>query len=271
MDGICEIGVLCVGRVSSADRFLLVRGGLFVMSASNDPRPRAPLPAYKPTASLGFMIAALVGLALVAVCDLFSLFAGFRLRSLTHGDDGFVAVAQKELSGALSLYEAAGRYQVIVYLPCAIVFIAWFFVMRRNLGLLAPDQFSNGPGWAIGAWLIPVANLWLPYRIALGMWGAATLLPADGERYRARIWPVNLWWALFVLGVLLNRLAGSTYEDAETLTEIRDGVTGYMAADVVHLGAAAAAVYFVVRLSAMHRLKAVQGPYGATGAKDASA
>ncbi|WP_228472857.1 DUF4328 domain-containing protein [Streptomyces cyaneochromogenes] len=186
-------------------------------------------------------------------------------------DGGFVAAPQQELDAAASLYETAGRYQVTVYLPAAIIFVIWFFRMRRNTGLMAPDQFRNGPGWAIGAWLIPLVNLWMPYRIALDMWGAATPLPAEGERYRARTWPVNLWWGLFVFSVLFNRYAGTKYKNAETLTEIKNAVVQYMAADVLHIVAAAAAVHFTVRLTAMQRLKATEGPFRPAVAKETSA
>ncbi|MFJ8532016.1 DUF4328 domain-containing protein [Streptomyces sp. NPDC093591] len=241
------------------------------MSASNELRPRPLLPAGAPASSVGLMAAAVGGLALVALCDLFSLFAGFRLRAVIDADGGFVTAAQQDFAAAASLYETAGRYQVIVYLPCAIVFVVWFFRMRRNTGLLAPDRFRNGPGWAVGAWLIPLVNLWLPYRIALDMWGAATLLPAAGEPYRARTWPVNLWWGLFAFSLLFNRYAGATYKDAETSAEIKDAVTQYMAADLVHILAAAAAVHFVVRLTGMQRLKAMEGPYRSQAVKDASA
>ncbi|MFE0250462.1 DUF4328 domain-containing protein [Streptomyces sp. NPDC059010] len=238
------------------------------MSASDDLRPRPQLPAGAPESSLGLLIAAVAGLALVALCDAFSLVAGLRLRAAIDADGGFVTAPRQELEAAASLYETAGRYQVIVYLPAAILFVVWFFRMRRNTGLLAPDRFRNGPGWAIGAWLIPLVNLWMPYRIALDMWGAATPLPAGGERYRARTWPVNLWWGLFAFSVLFNRYAGTKYDKAETLTEVRDAVVQYMAADVLHIVAAAAAVHFAVRLTAMQRSKAVQGPYGPAVAKD---
>ncbi|MGW6743659.1 DUF4328 domain-containing protein [Streptomyces sp. NPDC055025] len=238
------------------------------MSVSSEPRSRPPLPGGAAPSSPGLLTAAVAGLALAALSDLYSLFAGARLRALIDGDDGFVTAPQQKLEAAASLYETAARYQVTVYLPCAIVFVVWFFRMRRDTGLMAPDRFRNGPGWAIGAWLVPLVNFWMPYRIALGMWGAASQLPADGERYRARTWPVNLWWGLFVFSMLFNRYARAKYDDAETLTEIRDGVAQYMTADALHIAAAAAAVYFVVRLTAMQRLKALQGPFRAPATKD---
>lgn len=221
-------------------------------------------------ASHGLLAVAVAGLALVALSDLFSLFTEVRLRLLIDGDGGFATAPQEEWDAAASLYDTAAWYQAIVYLPCAIVFIVWFFQMRRKIGPLAPDRFRRGPGWAIGAWAIPLANFWMPYRIALDMWGAATSLPADGERYRARVWPVNLWWGLFVFSMLFNSYSGRNYGASRTLTEIKDGVVLYMAADVLHILAAAAAVYFAVRLTAMQRLKAIEGPFGTAAVKDES-
>ncbi|MFJ2961338.1 DUF4328 domain-containing protein [Streptomyces collinus] len=94
------------------------------------------------------------------------------------------------------------------------------------------------------------------------MWGAATPLPAEGEPYRASIWPVNLWWGLLVSSTLFDWYAASRYKSAETLTEIRAAVMQYMAADALHIAAAVAAVYFAVRLTSMHWLKATaSSPY----------
>ncbi|WP_234425568.1 DUF4328 domain-containing protein [Streptomyces kebangsaanensis] len=220
------------------------------------------MPKSPPVPSRGFLIAMLTGLAFAALCDLFSIFAGVRYWLMIDGDAGFVTASQRELDAAASLYETAARYQVMVFLPCAIVFVVWFFRMRRATGPLAPDRFRNGPGWAVGAWFVPLANLWMPYRVAFDMWGAATPLPCDGEGHRPRIWPLNLWWGLFVFSVLSDRFARTKYEDAGTLTEIRDGLVRYVVSDALHILAAAAAAYFAVRLTTMQRHKAVHGPFG---------
>ncbi|MGI5372812.1 DUF4328 domain-containing protein [Streptomyces sp. CA-251387] len=231
------------------------------MSASNDLRPRPLLPAGVPRSSRGLLAAVSALLAVVALGDLFAVFAGARIHMLIDGDDAFATAPQQELDAAYSLYETAGNLQAMTYVPCAVLFVIWFFLMRRNTGLLAPDRFRNGPGWAIAAWVIPLANFWMPYRIAVDMWGASTPLPDDDEPHRTSIWPVNLWWGLFVFSALFGRYAASRYDDAETLAQVQDAVAQYMAADILDLAAAAAAVYFAVRLTTMQRLKASQGPY----------
>ncbi|WP_346138412.1 DUF4328 domain-containing protein [Streptomyces coeruleofuscus] len=234
------------------------------MSASRELRPRRMLPSGTPRSARGLLAAASAALAIIALSDLFAVFAGARIYLLIDEEQGFAAAPQQRLDAAYSLYETAGDLQGNVYLPCAALFVAWFFRTRRNTGLLAPDRFRKGPGWAIGGWLIPLANFWLPYRIAVDMWGAATPLPAGGEPYRTSIWPVNLWWGLLVSSTLFDWYAASRYQSAEALTEIRAAVMQYMAADALHIAAVVAAVYFAARLTSMHWRKATaSSPYSA--------
>ncbi|MER5716493.1 DUF4328 domain-containing protein [Streptomyces sp. NPDC002132] len=125
---------------------------------------------------------------------------------------------------------------------------------------------SNGPGWAVGAWIIPVANLWMPYRVALDMWAASAPVPRDGETSRLRTWPLSLWWALFVSAVLVKAIAGDDVA-AAPLSALRDGVVWYAVADGLHVLAAVAAGYFAIRLTAMQQRKAEQGPFATAPVK----
>jgi hypothetical protein len=279
MDETCPTGISFTGRVIIREPFLPFSsvGGAAVMSASSEPHQRPAGPPAEPgerawaaasvprvapgRASSVLLAVAVAGLALVAVTDLVSIFAGVRLRGVMGGDTGFLTASQRELDDASDFYDAVARYQVIAYLPCAIAFVTWFFHMRRLTGPLAPDRFRHGTGWAIAAWFIPFANIWLPHRVATDMWRAATPLPSGQSPYRERLWPVHLWWALFAFGILFNRVAGTKYDDAEQWTDIRSAVTQYMVADTLNIAAAAAAVHFAVRLTRMQRRKAAEGPY----------
>lgn len=226
------------------------------MSEFGNPRPSALLPSPIPRPSRWVPITVSALLAAAALSGVFTVYAGVRLYTLIEGDYGFATAPQAQLNAAFSRYETAGRIQGYAYVPCAVMFIVWFFQARRSTGPLAPDRFRNSPGWAIGAWFIPIANLWMPYRIALDMWGAASPLPADGIPHRSPIWPVNLWWALFVSQTLLGRYASQEFSQANTLGEVRDAAMQYMVSDALEIAAAGAAVYFVVRLADMQQRKA---------------
>ncbi|MEY9488691.1 hypothetical protein RKD26_004485 [Streptomyces calvus] len=82
------------------------------------------------------------------------------------------------------------------------------------------------------------------------------------------MWPVNLWWGLFVGTTLLGRYAAARFDQADSLAEISDAVSLYLAIDVLYAVSAGAAVLFAVRLTALQRQKATEGPYGVAVHKD---
>jgi Domain of unknown function (DUF4328) len=74
------------------------------------------------------------------------------------------------------------------------VFIVWFYRARKNADGRGWRQ-RRGPGWAIGAWFVPVIALWFPYQIMADIWRAG--LPAEQRSRRA--WQPITWWACWLL------------------------------------------------------------------------
>ncbi|MFE6049956.1 DUF4328 domain-containing protein [Kitasatospora sp. NPDC056446] len=92
------------------------------------------------------------------------------------------------------------------FLGAAVVFVCWFDLCRANAELLAPGGHRHAPGWAVGAWFVPVVMWWFPHRIARDIWRANG--STRGE------WLVHAWWAAWLAktaGVVLALLI-----DAET-------------------------------------------------------
>jgi hypothetical protein len=79
-----------------------------------------------------------------------------------------------------------------------VMFMVWLYRARINAdGRGWPQRES--PGWAIGAWFVPVVNLWLPFQIMADIWRAG--LPPE-ERANRAILP-GIWWACLSVGSLL--------------------------------------------------------------------
>jgi hypothetical protein len=71
-----------------------------------------------------------------------------------------------------------------------VMFLVWFYRARVNAeGHGWPQRLS--PGWAIGAWFVPVVNFWFPFRIMVDIWRAG--LP-EQPRTKIAILP-GMWWA----------------------------------------------------------------------------
>ncbi|MFE7602735.1 DUF4328 domain-containing protein [Streptomyces sp. NPDC057494] len=209
------------------------------------------MPDRIPGPGRALLVAVCVLLVGVAVCDLFSVYAGFRTHFAVREGGGLLFARQDELEAADALFRRADRFYVLALMACAAVFVTWFHRMRRATGALAPDGFRWGSGWAIGAWFVPVAFLWMPYRIAVEMWAGPLRGPGRGAGSGPSFWPVNLWWGTFAGSLLLRWYAGLSHQRADGLTEVLDAVTLGMVGDALNVVAAGAAGYFVVQLTRM--------------------
>ncbi|MET9373170.1 DUF4328 domain-containing protein [Streptomyces sp. NPDC002992] len=199
---------------------------------------------------LGLSYAVVALLAAIAVTDVFLFFSALHVWLLMAGRTdaaGFTHLG-------IDVTSVAGG---LVGLACQVVFIIWFFRVRRNAQVFAPDLHRGGPGWAIGAWFVPIAHFWWPRSVAVGTWRASRRDPygdgkGDGESFAV----LNWWWALFIVTALFGSFAGAVYDDADTVEEFTAGAGFLMGAAVVDIVAAGLAILFVRRLTSMQHTKA---------------
>jgi Domain of unknown function (DUF4328)/Protein of unknown function (DUF2510) len=100
-----------------------------------------------------------------------------------------------------------------MFLATAVVLIVWQWRSAKNNELLGRLRPRFSPGWSIGGWFIPFANLVIPLRIFHDLWQGSD----PGTRnYRdwhgLRRWPViGWWWFCYVLsGALQYSVSGDT-------------------------------------------------------------
>lgn len=74
-----------------------------------------------------------------------------------------------------------------------VLFVIWFH-RAATVALRLGRPARRTPGWAVGGWLIPIGNFFLPYQSAKDMF-------RSGERGR-RV--VKQWWAAYLVAVTVN-------------------------------------------------------------------
>ncbi|MFJ4838488.1 DUF4328 domain-containing protein [Streptomyces sp. NPDC088746] len=208
-------------------------------------------------------VAALLGA--VIVTDVVALAAGAHVRNEFAGLGGTLPFDPGPAIRAENLYGVAGSLQVLALLATAVVFIIWFHRARVNAEVFDAGVQPMRPGWAIGAWFVPIGNFWLPRRVAGGIWAASAQTNPDGSRRTVSRAPLDLWWTLWVVSTLFSQAASRIYARSELPSEVRDAVTLVMAADALDIAAAALAILFVRKLTRM------QGERAALGATPLSA
>ena len=85
----------------------------------------------------------------------------------------------------------------LVGLLYGITFFIWIYKTTRRLREQAGAAMPFSPGWAVGWFFIPIANLYKPYQVMNAVWQVShAKAPTDPV-------PVRRWWGLAIASVVL--------------------------------------------------------------------
>jgi len=139
---------------------------------------------------------------------------------------------------------------LLVFIPTAIAFIAWFYRAYVNIERMGARDLRTTAGWSIGAWFVPFLNWVRPKQIMNDIWRASDpALPAGelrGWQNAAVAGLLHWWWAAFLGATIISNISGRMILNADTLDErVSAGEVG-MYADAGLIVAAVLAVFVVL-------------------------
>jgi Domain of unknown function (DUF4328) len=151
-----------------------------------------PVAPASPRPVRGAALAASLGLAVVQMVELVSLFTRLdEVRTAT--------TASEHVARVLNVLQSVG---VAV---AGTTFLVWLFQARRNAEVIGGVRQRWGTPWLVLGWVVPVVNLWIPRRIMIDIWKAS-----EPERPALRPYAlVDVWWGCFLAGNLGGNLVGS--------------------------------------------------------------
>lgn len=202
---------------------------------------------FKTLRPLGRLAVILLGLGLVvaAVELVHDVRLLLSLNAIAAGEEGAVADYASALDGGdIRLYA-----YIAVLVATASAFFAWVYRANANAHALGFARMAFRPGWAIGWWFVPIANLIQPARIVAELYRVAAVGDPSAARHRIGIGPVIAWWLLVLLSNGVDRY-GNRQMDGETVETVRQGVVAFIAGDLMFLVAGGLAIFLVHRITA---------------------
>jgi len=148
--------------------------------------------------------------------------------------------------------EGAAAFYGLTQLVIVVLFIVWQFRAAKNNEALDRPRPRFGPGWSIGGWFIPLANLAIPVLILQDLWRGATpgTPRGDPEWRRAKgSWLIGVWWAAWVISLLRYGASNSGLHDSGSLDDIETSNTIALVGVVATAIAAVLAAFVVWTLS----------------------
>ena len=156
-------------------------------------------------------------------------------------DDGSSISIPLMIVGLLSLVEVLARLATIV------VFLIWLHRVYSNLSALQARDLEFTPGWAVGWWFIPFANLIKPYQVVTEAWREsdpeydANLGYLTSSVGAPSVFPI--WWGAFIIGNIISRIADKAVEGEE----ISDAYAYALVLSSIFSGVAGIALIWIVR------------------------
>ena len=137
-----------------------------------------------------------------------------------------------------------------------VTFLPWFYrayrnLLRRGISDLNDLYAAGGPvvlryrsGWAIGAWFVPILNLFRPKQIMNDIWRGSFSHPGAGKTWRLTTVSglVHWWWGLWIASFavrLAARAARPSGQDLNTRNQTLDALEAERASFYIDMLAAA--------------------------------
>ncbi|MDP9258382.1 MAG: DUF4328 domain-containing protein [Actinomycetota bacterium] len=161
---------------------------------------------YRPIRSLATAITFLLGAqAVVLVARVFAYLD--RIRLLHHvARREFVANEQAKLADSHLVVVALAELWVFVFIANVVVWLVWQHRAQANAQHLTTKKLTFSPGWAVGWWFVPFANLVQPFRAVCELWQAS----GGAGHSEESTWPaLALWWIAWLGFELLGSGAAS--------------------------------------------------------------
>lgn len=203
----------------------------------------ASLPVeYKPAASRAkvvmFVLVAIVAMDLVAVwSDLAEV-------NLLHRAGTPSGISFEEAQDNDARQGVVGIVQLFLYLVAAGFFIAWLNRMYKNAIAFADPAPRWGAGWTIGAWFVPILNLWRPKQLVNDVWESNSRT-GGGQAWVPTL--LAVWWGGWIVSTAIDQVSWTLYREADTLGESISASKVLIAADAADAVVAVLA-FFVVRI-----------------------
>ena len=98
---------------------------------------------------------------------------------------------------------------ILMYLISAVTVCMWIYRAHDNLRA-AGFELEYTPGWSVGWYFIPFANLIMPFNVMKEQWNTTF---SNGDSYTSEAPSIiTMWWVSYVVGSIFGNIGGVVQE-----------------------------------------------------------
>lgn len=118
--------------------------------------------------------------------------------------------------------------QIIVMVVSGVLILRWIHRANWNARALGAHGMRFTPGWSVGWYFVPIANLWKPFQAMKDIWTAS----GDDRAAQPSTALVDLWWASWIIWSLAGNASGRMTMKAKGLDDLISANLVTIASDV---------------------------------------
>ncbi len=222
-------------------------------------QPAAGLVASEPFVSAHgramVVVALFVAYIVVTLCSVGVHFMRLTMSPVVLGDGG--GEGQITLDDLLQFFVGLGT--LLVYVALVVAFLVWLHRASKNVPALGnpKSKVEFTPGWAVGWFFIPLANLVMPYRAVREVWEKSD--PAVRSESDVMFTPPSsgglllAWWVCWIASNVVSNIAVRLQADAHTYDAARSVAGVVIFSDLIDILAAVLALLVVSGLDRRQR------------------
>ncbi|MGH2795391.1 MAG: DUF4328 domain-containing protein [Actinomycetota bacterium] len=246
-------------KVLSVAIFALLVWALFVVRARRKRReqlhPEIPFGAEWIQNTERRSRVVVVMLAIAGVVSLAATFSSLAQANLVRRVQDGQGITFAEAQANDSRQNAIGTLELGMFLVTGIAWLMWQHRAHQNLERVsAVGEVRFTPGWAVGWWFVPFANLVMPYKTMRELADISTRQEDPQER-RSLIRKIAIWWCLFAISAVISRIAMVGF-DGETLDGALRRSNMGMTIGLMRAVAAVLAIMIVLAIQRNQRMSA---------------
>ena len=145
------------------------------------------------------------------------------------------------------------------YTLTAVLFLVWLHRAHSNLEALEASNLQFTPGWAIGWWFVPFANLVKPFQVVREVWWDSDPEIDNepvflSESLRSAPTYMGVWWATWLLSNIAANITSRVY-DPDTMSNVEVGGLLFIITGVLSVIAAVLAIMVVKDITQRQELR----------------
>lgn len=175
----------------------------------------------------------------------YQLFSDFQNGVYTSHELAFAAAQSSDARQGV-----VGMVQFFILLISGILILKWIYRANYNARQLGASEMMFTPGWSIGWYFIPIANLWKPYQAMKEIWRASY----NPQSWRSQTVPSLLawWWSFWIVS---NILANASFRLAKRAEEFNEILAANVVAQLSDVTAIPLSLIFIGIITRIHAMQ----------------